>query len=280
MKIIVKSKKVKNADGFLFGLKGLSIDSNLVTLEELEKMDTSNIYIAIDKNIFNDDLNVLEESLLKLEELNIKGIFFYDLAVLSLIKKLGINIPLIWNQNFFVTNYRTCNYYKKEGASGAFLSSLLTIDEIEEIVFNTDMNLFVSLFGHQLMAFSKRNLITNYFSYIGEENDRVVNYMMERGKSYPVVEEEFGTKFYTKDVLCGIRYFNRLKKVGIDYIVLNDDLLGDDVFSQVYDIFKEVVSLELSDDELLLYEKRINDIVDTSLEFFDKEMIFRVKRND
>lgn len=280
MKIIVKSKKVKNADGFLFGLKGLSIDSNLVTLEELEKMDTSNIYIAIDKNIFNDDLNVLEESLIKLEELNIKGIFFYDLAVLSLSKKLGINIPLIWNQNFFVTNYRTCNYYKKEGASGAFLSSLLTIDEIEEIVFNTDMNLFVSLFGHQLMAFSKRNLITNYFSYIGEENDRVVNYMMERGKSYPVVEEEFGTKFYTKDVLCGIRYLNRLKKVGIDYIVLNDDLLGDDIFSQVYDIFKEVVSLELSDDELLLYEKRINDIVDTSLEFFDKEMIFRVKRND
>ena len=115
MEIILRSNKIKNADGFLFGLKDLSIDNNIVSFDELENMDTSKIFIAIDKNIFNSDLDLLEESLLRLDSLKVKGILFYDLSVLSMGKKLGIKVPLIWNQNFLVTNYRTCNYYKKKG---------------------------------------------------------------------------------------------------------------------------------------------------------------------
>ena len=90
MELILKSKFMKDElnASFLFGLKDLSTYDNVLSLEELEFLDTSRIYIAIDKNIFNDDLLLLEKSLIKLNQLKVKGIFFYDLAVLSLSKKL------------------------------------------------------------------------------------------------------------------------------------------------------------------------------------------------
>lgn len=282
MEIILKSKSIKNlpSANFLFGLKDLSTYDNTVTLRELEKLDAKNIYIAIDKNLMNEDLEALEKALIKLNELNVKGIFFYDLAVLSLCKKLDIKIPLIWNQNFLVTNYKTCNFYHKEGAHGAVLSSEITIDEIKEIKNKTDINIFVNIFGYQLMAVSKRNLITNYFEYINEENDKTINYMSEKGQDYPIVENETCTKIYTKDVLCGIRYLNILKDIGIDYIILSEDLLNEEDFLKVYEIFNKAVTNNLSQKEILELEKEINNIIPTTLGFFNKETIYKVKRND
>lgn len=282
MEIILKSKNIKNLPNtsFLFGLKNLSTYDNTVTLEELEKLNNKNIYIAIDKNLMNEDLEALEKALIKLNELNIKGIFFYDLAVLHLSKKLNIKTPLIWNQNFLVTNYKTCNFYHKEGAHGAVLSSEITIDEIKEIAKNTDINIFVNIFGYELMAVSKRNLITNYFKYINEENDKNINYMSENGQNYPIIENETCTKIYTKDVLCGIRYLNILKDIGIDYIILNEDLLNEEDFLKVYEIFNKAVTNNLSDKKLLELEKKINKQVPTSLGFFNKETIYKVKKND
>lgn len=282
MEIILKNKLMKDElnASFLFGLKDLSTYDNVLSLEELESLDTSKIYIAIDKNIFNEDLLFLEKALVKLNELKVKGILFYDLAILSLSKKLNINLPLIWNQNFLVTNYKTCMYYQKDGVSGAVLSSEITIDEIKEIAENIDFDLFVNIFGYQLMGASKRNLVSNYFEYIDEENLNKFNYMIEKDNKYPILENKIGTKIFTKDVLCGIRYLNNLKEAGIKHIILSDDLLDDNIFYRVYEIFKNALDKELSNQELLELEKEINSIIPTSLGFFNKETIYKVKRND
>ena len=282
MEIILKSKLMKDElnASFLFGLKDLSTYDNVLSLEEIESLDTSKIYIAIDKNIFNEDLLFLEKALVKLNELKVKGILFYDLAILSLSKKLNINLPLIWNQNFLVTNYKTCMYYQKDGVSGAVLSSEITIDEIKEIAENIDFDLFVNIFGYQLMGASKRNLVSNYFEYIDEENLNKFNYMIEKDNKYPILENKIGTKIFTKDVLCGIRYLNNLKEAGIKHIILSDDLLDDNIFYRVYEIFKNALDKELSNQELLELEKEINSIIPTSLGFFNKETIYKVKRND
>lgn len=271
----IKSNKYKNADAFLFGLKGLSIDRNLIALDELKLLDTSNIYILLDKNMFNSDLAYLEEVLICLDKLSLKGILFYDLAVLSISKRLGIKTPLIWNQNFFVTNYRTCNYYFNEGVSGALISSEITKDEIIEISKNTKLDLFVNIFGRQMMAFSKRYLVSNYFTFIGEVNDKDVNYMSERTGSYPVVEKDFGTKFFNKEVLCGIRYINEFKPF-INHLILDDYMIDEDVFVKILSIFKE--GLDASGDELIGLEREVNSLVSCDLGFFDKKTIYVVKR--
>lgn len=277
MEIVLRSNNIWKGSFFLlFGLKGLSIDNNLISLEELKDMDTSKIYISLDKNIFNDDLSFLEQALLFLNDFKVRGIFFYDLAVLSLSKKLKIDIPLIWNQNFLVTNYRTCNYYKKEGVKGAVISSEITIDEIVNISRNIDMDLFVNIFGFQLMAVSKRLLLSSYFDYVNESNEDIYHYMSERTGRYGVIENDYGTKFISKDILNGIRYINRLKDAGIKYIILDDYGIDKDIFDNVLECFNLTINSS-TDDELLELERKINCLVPTSLGFLDKKTIYKVK---
>ena len=159
MKIIYKTnKKFKNADAFLFGLKGFSTLEEEITLEELSSFSDKKIFLAVDKNMFNSDLSLLENILSNVDKYNISGILFYDLSVLSICKRLGVKTPLIWNQNYLVTNYKTCNFYEKEGVSGAVISSLITHDEIVNICNKTKFDIFVYGFGYQMMALSKRRI--------------------------------------------------------------------------------------------------------------------------
>lgn len=280
MKIIYKTNKnYRNAKCVLFGLKDLSTYENEITLEELKDIKDKEVFLAIDKNIFNRDLELLENTLKRIDKYNIAGIFFYDLAVLNLAKKYNVKTPLIWNQNFLVTNYKTCNFYQKEGITGAVLSSEITISEVEEIAKNTKLNLFLNIFGYQLMAISKRNLITNYFKYLKLENDKQTNYIIEKNNKYPVIEEKIGTKFYTKDILNGIRYINKLKQANIKYLILDDNLIDQKVFEEVASIYEESIANNLTDEQLLEKEEKIKKLLpNTSTLFLDKKTIYKVKR--
>lgn len=279
MKIIYNTKNYKGAKTLLFGLKDLSTYENEISLEELNKYKDKEIYLALDKNMFNEDLPKLEESLKEIDKLNIKGILFYDLAVLHISKRLNLKTPLIWNQNFLVTNYKTCNFYEKQNIKGAVISGEITIEEIEQLAKNTKIDLYINAFGYQLMAISKRKLITNYFNHTKEKNQEKAHKMIEKENSYPIIENETCTKIYTKEVLNGIKYLNSLKQAGIKYIILNDILLDEEKFNKVAKIYEEALNKNETDQELLEREKQIKNIINnTSTLFLDKKTIYKVKR--
>ena len=279
MKIIYNTKNYKGAKTLLFGLKDLSTYENEISLEELNKYKNKEIYLALDKNMFNEDLPKLEESLKEIDKLNIKGILFYDLAVLHISKRLNLKTPLIWNQNFLVTNYKTCNFYEKQNIKGAVISGEITIEEIEQLAKNTKIDLYINAFGYQLMAISKRKLITNYFNHTKEKNQEKAHKMIEKENSYPIIENETCTKIYIKEVLNAVKYLNRLKQAGIKYIILNDILLDEEKFSKVAKIYEEALNKNETDQELLEREKQIKNIINnTSTLFLDKKTIYKVKR--
>lgn len=280
MEIVYRTnRKTENANAFLFGLKGFSTYENLIVLDELKDYEDKKVFLSLDKNMFNKDLDFLEEVLSRIDNYNISGILFYDLAVLSLSKKLGVKTPLIWSGDYLVTNYKTCLFYKEDGVSGAVIPPIITKDEIIEINEKTGLDLFVPVFGYQVMALSKRNLISNYFDYIDEENDKKINYMIEKEDYFPTKENEEGTKIYTKDVLCAIRYINDLKKNNIKYLILDDFLLDENVFDKIYPLFERAVNEELTDEELISLEEEIKEIIpNTSMMFFDKKTVYKVKK--
>ena len=280
MEIIYKTNKnFKNASAFLFGLKGFSTLEEEITLEELESFSNKKIFLAMDKNIFNKDLESLQEILSKIDNYNIKGILFYDLAVLSVAKKLNIKTPLIWNQNYLVTNYKTCNFYEKEGVKGVVIMPIITYKEIEDICKNTSFDIFVNGFGYQMMALSKRHLISNYFEHINEDNDKNINYMIENEDKYPTIETAIGTKIYTKDILNSIKYINELKKAGVKYLILDSFMMEEELFIKVSKIYERAVKEDLKDEELIELEKEVQQLIpNSSTMFLDKKTVFKVKR--
>lgn len=265
----INIKKYENASAFLFGLKDFSyttpISITLKNLKKIKQKTNKEIFVKIDKNIFNKDIENLKKTLLELEKLNINGIFFYDLSVLSLSKKLNLKTPLIWNQNFFVTNYKTCNHYEAQGVYGAVISSEITLQEILEIRKNTNFKLFVNIFGYQMMAFSKRKLITNYFKYLKKKNYKRNNYIIEKDKKFLIKETKEGTMILSDKILNGLKYKNELEKSKIDYLILDQTMIKDKDFKKVLQAIKN--------------NKDINNIIpNTDTLFLDKKTIYKVKR--
>ena len=276
MKIIYKTQQIKEGlDTFLFGLKDLSTLEHEINLKDLKDLN-KDIFLAINKNLFNKDLETLESTLKEIDKYKVSGILFYDLSVLSIAKRLGIKTPLIWAQDFLTVNYQTINFYEKEGISGVLIPPLITIDDIEEISKNINVEIMIYGFGYQMIALSKRKLLSSYFDYIKEENDKDINYMIERDDIYPTKEEEYGTKIYSNKVLNSIRYINRLKKAGVKYIILDDFMIDD--FDKVKNIYERAVNEDLSDEELISLEKEIESInSNTSTLFLDKKTVYKVK---
>ena len=279
MKIIYKTSKcIKNVDAFIFGLKGFSTFENEIDLEDLENYFGSEIFLSLDKNMFNEDLKPLEEVLKKIDVFDIKGILFYDLAVIELAHKLNIKTPLIWNQNFLATNYKTVNFYENDGIKGVVLPPIITIDEMIEIKKNTNLEIIVPVFGYQMIALSKRHLVSNYFDFIEEENNKDINYMIERDDGYPITEIKEGSKIYSKDILNVIKYINKLKEVDIDYIILDDYLIENVVFEKVSKLYEKSVKYDLTDEELNSFQNEISKLIpNSSLHFFNKKTTYKVK---
>ena len=104
----------KNSDGFIVGLKSFSVGFDSVfTVDEVknivELLPNKEIFVSMNKNIFNNELVLLEEKLNELNSIGIKGILFYDMSFLYLKNKNNLSVDLVWNQTHMVTNYNTSN---------------------------------------------------------------------------------------------------------------------------------------------------------------------------
>ena len=285
MKLLVSLNNKKLDDylnytnSFIIGLKGFSINylelEVLEIKEILEKNPQIELFVAINKNIFNNDLELLKKKLYELNKLSIKGIMFYDLAVLSIVNKEKLDIPLVWHQTHMVTNYNTCNYYYDKGCEYAYLACEITVDEIKEIKNNSNIKLMSFLLGYPIASFSKRKLLTNYAKYNNLELHG--NYhKITSGTSgeYFIKENEHGTSILYGTILNGIKPMNDLVDI-LDYAVLDEQLIDHNIFIEVLKIYNKLLKNEISVDDANDSIYQLTDSLDTT--FYYKKTIYKVK---
>lgn len=285
MDIIIKAKSYKNLDkyiemganAFLFGINKFSIN-NLTNLNIRDiikvkrKYKNIKIYISLNKNMFNKDLKELTNFLKEVDKLNIDGIFFYDLSILNIAKNINLKTNLVWNQNYFVNNYETCNYYYDKDIKYGVISNEITKEEIEKLVKNTKMNMFINVFGYQMMSYSKRKLISNYFKFIKNINLKKYHKLIENDRTFIIKEEKYGTCFLSDYVLCYVDYLNYFNNIGIKGIILNEDNIEKDKFLNIIKIYKDsIYSKDLN------FNKIKQIVPNVSIGFLNKKTIFKVK---
>ena len=102
-----------SVDAILFGIKDMSVNYVEISVDNLNevvnkiKLAGKEVFISLNKNMHNKDLALLEELLIKCDELHINGIFYYDVAVLQICHRLSLALPLIWSAEHLVTNFYT-----------------------------------------------------------------------------------------------------------------------------------------------------------------------------
>ena len=285
MKLLVSVNKKELADylkytnSFLIGLKNYAINYYEATLSDIKEMLNNypgiELFVSLNKNIFNEDLKDLKEKLQELATLKIAGILFYDLSILSLVKKLNLNIPLVVHQTHMITNYNICNYYFERGVKYAYLSAEITESEMSLISKKSNILLMATFVGHLIISHSKRKLVSNYFVYIKKEKSKDLNTIEEKNskQKYYIKETNLGTDILTKDILNGTRSFCLLKEK-IEYAILDNNLIDDTIFLEVLKLYKKYLNKKI---EEAFFIEKVQELIGSYEGFFFQKTIYKVK---
>lgn len=278
---ITKKENYSDIDGLILALKDYSVQSfTYYTLKEISKIKDNNpdleIFVSMNKNFFNEEIDSLKEVLLELDKLKISGIFFYDLAILQLKKELNLETDLVWSSTHMVNNYKTCNYYYKKGVKYALLGKEITLDEIKEIVQLSDITSMVEVVGIPTVAFSKRLLITNYYKDLGKQPKNTIEVEEKiTHDTYLLDEDKNGTSFYLKRVVNGTSIIKDLYDVGTKYIIFRENGIESDLFYDLVSDTKDYIKGNCLDNAYVEKYKILGDFTN----FFFKKTIYKVKKN-
>lgn len=265
-------------DGIILPLEGYSVEStNYFTIDEIEdivKNKKCEVFVKLNKNFFNDDIEPLKVILKKLDELKVSGIFFYDLGVLQLHKELNLSVPLIWNQTHMVNNYRTCDYYYEKGVKYALLGKEITLDEILEIIDKSKITSMVEVVSKPSVGFSKRKLLTNYYHAIEKDyQNRLTVFEKVTNSKYTFLEDNNGTSIFLDTITNGTSIIRNLYQSGCSYIIFRE--YGIDSFSELVSDTKKYILDGCCDDSYIEKYKKLGN----NTNFFFKKTIYRVKKN-
>ena len=264
-------------DGIILSLKDYSVQSTIYyDLDEIKKIINKypklEVFIKMNKNIFNDEIDKLKEVLIELKKLNIKGIFFYDLAILNIKQELNLDVDLVWDQSHMVNNYRTCDYYYNEGVKYALLGKEITLEEIKEIVEKSKITSMVEVVSTPAIAYSKRKLLTNYYKSINKAKKDTLEILEKvTNKYYIVKESNNGTSFYTKDIMNGTSIIKDLYSVNTPYIIMREEGVPD--FDELLNDTYTYIENKCKDEQYIEKYKKSGD----NTNFFFKETMYKVK---
>lgn len=267
-------ESINYVDAYLIGLKDMCVNTTYtLTLNQLEsindflKKENKELFILVNKSMHNKDIEVLKDILVNLNKLNIKGIFYSDVAIVELNKKLNLNYDLVWAQEHSTTNYNTINYWYSFGVKYTYVSSDITHTDIINIKKNSKSKLIVPIFGYLPMFVSYRHIVKNYLNYFNLKDDSIINYMEKENKIYPIVDNKEGTFVYSNNILDGLKYYDEFESNNIDYILFNGFDIDNDKLIEVLKIYNNKSTKKINS----LFEN-----IDTG--FLDRETIYRVKK--
>lgn len=258
-------------DGIIFPLENYSVDYfkyySISFIKDYKNNTEKLLFVVINKMIFNNELESLLTILKELEKIKVDGVFFYDLALLNLVKENKINLNLIYNATHMVTNSDTINLYYDLGVRGSYLSNEITKEEIFNIRSNTKSDLFILLLGNPVVAMSRRNLLTSYFVNKNKNKiDLITIKEPKSGQEFIVKEDSNGTTFFYNKRLNLSNVYKELKDFGINYGIIEQ---GEFSSNDYKELIKSFVNFN---------KKKIDELAGHNRGFLYRETIYKVKR--
>ena len=270
-KLLVKVDKRENIDevlkldigGIILSYDDLAVASNFYVnmddIKEIRKKTDKIIVVSLNKMMHNKDLAKLEEVLIELDRIKVDMILFYDVAIMEIKKRLGLDIPLIISQEHLNTSINSNEFYFEQGVEGSLISSDITKEELLKIRKKTDKIIMFTGYGYLPIFYSRRYLITNYFTYIKKEKQGYFYFIRNNDDFYPIVQDEYGTIIYTKEPVNLVNELDDLDD--IDYIVI-DGFKASDLVDVIKDFIKK---------------KKMNGLYQG---FFHTKSIYKVKKQE
>src|SRR3989344_4561932 len=213
------------ADVVYFGIKGLNmrVAAGNFALEEIEEVvkychkNKVKAYCTINIIIFEKELPLLEQTLQQLKSAKIDAIICWDLAVVKMCKKMGLEIHLSTQAS--VANSEAAIYWKELGVKRIVLARECSLEDIKEIKEKANIEVECFIHGARCISLSGRCFMSQeLFKKSANRGEclqpcrREYKVIDEEGKEM-ILENNFVMS--AKD-LCTLPLLPRLIEAGID----------------------------------------------------------------
>lgn len=252
--------------GYIIGIKSFSINfSKYYDINEIDKLKdkigNKKLYISLNRLIFNDELIELTQLLKDISKLNIDGVFFSDLSIYNIVNKLKLDIKLIFNQEYFINNYLTCNWYYNKNIKDIVISNEITNSDLKLISKNTKVNIYKKVFGYLKLSTSKREFISSYLKHI-KLNKNIKSGFIKDNDTYRIIEDKYGSYIFS-DKIYMLNKNSFIDKV--NYYIIDTYLIKSNIIKNIMGYYFNTSS-------------NIPDKLDVSTYFSENKTMFKVKK--
>ncbi|ABX42652.1 peptidase U32 family protein [Lachnoclostridium phytofermentans] len=232
---VLKTAIIYGADAVYIGgeMYGLRAKAKNFSLDDMKKgiefahQYGKKVYVTANITAHNRDLKGVEEYFRELKEVKPDALIISDPGVFDIAKEIVPEIELHISTQANSTNYRTYQFWHKQGAARVVSARELSLEELSQLRTNIPDELEIETFVHGAMciSYSGRCLLSNYFT--GRDANlgacthpcRWKYHVVEEtrpGEYMPVFENDRGTYIFNSKDLCMIEYIPELVAAGID----------------------------------------------------------------
>ena len=216
--------------GEAFGLranaKNFSSDDMRAGIAFAHERDVK-VYVTANILAHNNDLAGAEEYFKELKEIGPDAVIISDPGMFSIAREIMPEMEIHISTQANNTNYRTYQFWWKQGAKRVVSARELSMKELREIRDNIPEEMEIETFIHGAMciSYSGRCLLSNYFT--GRDANQgacthpcrwkyAVVEEKRPGEYLPVYENERGTYIFNSKDLCMIEHIPEMVASGID----------------------------------------------------------------
>ncbi len=207
------------------------------------------VHLTVNSIVYENELELLNHILDKAKEAEVDLIICWDMAVIQ--KCNEKNLPFCISTQASISNSAAANFYKNVGAKRIVLARECTIEMIEEIKKNSNIEIEVFVHGAMCLAVSGRCLLSHYSFGASANRGECIQPCR---REYEIKDKDGETEFVVgedyilspKD-LCTIDFIDRLIELEIDSFKIEGRKRSPEYISKVVSAYRKAIDLYFED---------------------------------
>ncbi len=224
------------------------------------------VYLTANILPHNKDIKEFEEYIKKIAPMGFDAVLVADPGMMEIVKEYAPELPIHISTQANNVNYKSAEFWHKQGAKRVVLAREMSMDEIKEIRANTPGDLELEAFVHGAMcvSYSGRCLLSNYMTSRDANQGACAhpcrwNYKLVEetrpGEYMPVYENERGTFILNSKDLCMIEHIPEIIKSGITSLKLEGRVKTAYYVATVVKAYREEIDRYLANPEGYTFDK-------------------------
>jgi putative protease len=236
-----------NADNFTFAEMKEGV--------EFAKKYGAKIYVTTNIFAHNENIPGLEEYLLGLKEAGVAGIIVADPLIIETCKRIAPEIEIHISTQQSITNWKTVQFWKEEGAERVVLARETSAEEIREMKEKVDVEIETFIHGAMCIAYSGRCTLSIHMTARDSNRGGCCQscrwdydlYQSEEDGELPLFSENDSPFAMSPKDLNLIQSIPKMIELGIDSLKIEGRMKSIHYIATVVSVYRKVIDTYCAD---------------------------------